>query len=196
MITVLMSSAPPVYINMERVSRYAIITHTGWLYVPTEKVSALLRKTGWFQYKLAIGIQKEEYQPPLKLRWTRQLTAEYDPSLAELFDGISLDHGQNYFLMVSHLHEGLKAGAAYTRDEERMSPDPNFSEALWRYRDLYMPTPGRDLYMPPAPTGPSRIVYMRQPSDKRPAEAPPDGQPGAKFPDTGADLAALRRLLT
>lgn len=32
-------------------------------------------------------------------------------------------------------------------------------------------------------------------SAKRPAEAPPDGQPGAKFADTGADLAALRRLL-
>jgi len=193
MFTVLMSSAPRVYINMERVNRYAIITHTGWPYVPTEKVSALLRKTGWFPlavgftYKLAIGLQTGMFQVPLKLRWTTEITAEHDPSLAELFDGISLDHGQSYFLLFSNLHEGLKRGSVYRTDHGQMSPNQDFAEALWRYRDLYMPA---------APTGPSRIVYIQQPSDKRPAEAPPDGQPATKFTATTADLAALRRLLT
>jgi hypothetical protein len=168
------------YVDMERVSRYGVITHTGWPYVPTEKVSALLRKTGWFPYKLAIGVSIGMFETPLQLRWVQQLKAgEYDPSVGELFDGISLDEGQNYLLLVSNLHEGLRAGSAYTRDNEKLLHNRYFDEALWRYRQLYMPPSPLWPHQPAArPTGPSR-----QASDKRPAETPPDDEPGAKFVD-------------
>ena len=177
---------------MERVSEYAVITHTGWPYVPTEKVAALLQKTGWFAYKLAIGVQTGMFQSPLQLQWTtKQLkVGEYDPSVAELFDGISLQHGESYFLMVSNLHKGLKNTSR--RDEYRTY----FDEALWRYRDLYMPRSAM------TPTAPSLIQYIHQESDKRPAETPPEGEPAAgsraKLNNTdskqslAANLAALR----
>lgn len=181
--SIVMSSVPPMYINMERVGRNSDITHTGWPYIPTEKVSALLRKTKWFSYKLAIGVSTGMFGNPLKLRWTtKQLKAgEYDPSLGELFDGISLDQGQSYFLMVSNLHEGLKGGSAYTMDLGNLSHNRYLQEALWRYRQLYMPpSPLWPHEAATRPTGPSHIVYIRQPSDKRPAETPPDDEPGAK----------------
>jgi len=174
------------YINMERVSRYAVITHTGWPYVPTEKVSALLYKTGWFTYKLAIGVQRGMFETPLQLRWTRQLKpGEYDPSLGELFDGITLESGQVYFLMVSNLHEGLKDVGI--RDQHRRY----FDEALWRYRQLYMPGSA-----PACPTGPSLIEYINQPS-KTPPETPPDDEPaGGGHIRLKANLDALRLLIT
>jgi hypothetical protein len=168
------------YVDMERVNRDGVFTHTGWSYVPTEKVSALLRKTGWLSYKLAIGVSRGILQTPLHLRWVQQLKAEeYDPSVGELFDGISLDEGQNYLLVVSNLHEGLKAGSTYTMHNEELLHNRYFEEALWRYRELYMPPSPLWSHQPAArPTGPSR-----QASDKRPAETPPDDEPGAKFVD-------------
>jgi len=203
------------YVDMERVSRHGCVAHTGWPYVPTEKVSALLRKTGWVNYKLAIGVSVGMFKTPLQLRWVQQLKAgEYDPSVGELFDGISLDEGQNYLLVVSNLHEGLRSGSAYTMHNDTLLHNRYFDETLWRYRQLYMPpSPLWSLQPAARPTGPSR-----QASDKRPAETPPDDEPGAKFVDNHshqpaggssgmwvdtdahqsltANLAALRRLIT
>jgi len=150
-------------IIMEKVSRVALKSSTGWRYNPTEKVSELLEKTSrfndWRDYRLAYGVCTKKFNDPLKLKWATPLSAQYDPSCEELFNGIHLEQGQNYFLLISQLAEGL-------RDPEvRDDPDnvERFKNCTWRYRDLYITPATR----PDAPT-------LLGPSAKSPPDAPAD----------------------
>jgi hypothetical protein len=95
---------------------------------------AASRFTDWRDYRLAYGVCTKKFNDPLKLKWATPLSAQYDPSCEELFNGIYLEQGQNYFLLISQLAEGL-------RDPEvRDDPDnaERFKNCTWRYRDLYI----------------------------------------------------------
>jgi hypothetical protein len=179
-------------IRMEKVTGIAHISQTEWNYDPTEKVSELLTKTSgfhdWRNYRLAYGVQVEIRDFPLKLKWATPLSVQYDPSCEQLFNGIHLDQGQNYFLLISRLAAGLRDLSI------RNHPDSvsNFQYCLSRYWDLYKGTmTTKPIYKPPPFLGPSA---------KRPPD--PHADVGAKRPKSEVErrarlqvkLAALKTL--
>jgi hypothetical protein len=184
---------------MEKVTGIAHISQTEWNYDPTEKVSELLQKTAgfldWRNYRLAYGVQVDIRDFPLKLKWATPLSVQYDPSCEQLFNGIHLDQGQNYFLLISRLAAGLRDLSI------RNHPDSvsNFQYCLSRYWDLYKGTmTTKPIYKPPA-TQPDTVPFLG-PSAKRPSDPPADV--GAKRPKSEVErrarlqvkLAALKTL--
>ncbi len=127
---------------MERVTALGNQTVTGCDYVTvTEKVSALLDRTdgflGWRSGRLAYGVQ-EDRKPPTQLQWAHKpLSAEYDPSIQELFAGVSLKHGEQYYLLVSMLDVKISHQPAvqYTDEWYRQERIKNM---VYRFRELYM----------------------------------------------------------
>jgi len=98
-----------VYVFTEKMGRTGCITTTGWPYTVGEKVSAILNKTwgdgsrpdGWRTYRLAYGVKKIRSRPT-QLKWV-DLSPPYDPTMEELFDGISLRPEEDYYLLISIL---------------------------------------------------------------------------------------------
>ena len=100
-----MSSTPMIYVSMERVDANALITSTGWPYITEQKVSVLFDRTwgDWRSWKLAYGVQRP-YEKPTQLKW---FSIENDPSMIDLFKDISLDTGENYYLLISKFPDSL-----------------------------------------------------------------------------------------
>ena len=136
-----MSDATKANVNMERVDPFGILANTGWNNVSvTQKVSVLCDNTGgwrhWRTYRLAYGVQIEN-RKPTKLKWVaKQITAKYDPTIEELFEGITLENGESYYLLISKLDVNNRL-QDQAEDKERVET------ALIRFQDLYMHMPVR-----------------------------------------------------
>ena len=122
--------------NMEKLNAWGLQTRTGWGHInPTEKVSHLFDRSdwwgGWRHYRLAYGVQKGRAKPT-QLKWADEFTPEYDPTIKELFRGITLKEGECYFTLISRLDVNNRHVEACKRYVE---------EALYRFQDLYMHMP-------------------------------------------------------
>ena len=162
-------------VNMEKLNAWGLQTTTGWGHInPTEKVSHLFDRSdwwgGWRHYRLAYGVQKGRANPT-QLDWADAFTPEYDPTIEELFRGITLEEGECYFTLISRLDVNNRHVAACKRYVE---------EALYRFQDLYMHMPApasaaaveHDASRPASPRerdtgGGSRHRKRKQPSDMR-----------------------------
>jgi hypothetical protein len=94
----------PYYVNLEKVDEAAVVTYTGWPYMPEQKVSALFDMTsgwsGWRSCKLACGVQPHKFARPQQMKY---FSVDDDPTLAEVFHDVSLPPGYDYFLLISTL---------------------------------------------------------------------------------------------
>ena len=162
-------------VNMEKLNAWGLQTRTGWGHInPTEKVSHLFDRSGgwgdWRHYRLAYGVQKGRANPT-QLKWALEFTPEYDPTIKELFRGITLKEGECYFTLSSRLdvkNRDVEACKRYVED------------ALYRFQDLYMHMPApasaaaveHDTSRPASPRerdtgGGSRHRKRKQPRDMR-----------------------------
>jgi hypothetical protein len=191
-----MASASPVDVDLwiEKVSPNGVIATHSTKISPTQKVEAMIQRLApgdWTKYRLAYGVfelmhnahgdSRSEF---LGLQWAdKRLSPEYNPSFGELFQDISLQPGQRYFLLMSRLGEGLKDPECRDYPGNR----PSFAHCLQRYAPLhasFRAPAGAAITTPHAPAP--------APSRKRPASPPSDSTARRQLP---ADLAALRALL-
>jgi hypothetical protein len=118
------------------------LTDTGYDSVAVaEKVSALLDRTNGFlgcrTGRLAYGVQ-EHRKPPTQLQWAdKPLSAEYDPSIQELFAGVSLKHGDEYYLLVSKLDVKISHQPVVQYTDEWYRQE-RIKEMVYRFRELYV----------------------------------------------------------
>ena len=144
-------SRTPVYVNMEKVGMEGVITNTGWPYVPDQTVAELLTKTWgvrWSTYRLAYGVQNGILAAPTELEWvTPALSANYNPSLKDLFRGKSLKEGENYYLLISRLETERSENIWIRKARERYSAlyppvarSPSVSATSPREREGSLPT--------------------------------------------------------
>jgi hypothetical protein len=125
----------------------------------TWKVSALLDRlygvNMWQTYRLAYGLQVD-HKKPTSLRWAAHaITAQYDPTIQELFAGITPTHGQSHYLLISKLDVRL----LYQLSDDPMSYDKMTKDQillrLYELQDLYMhmppPQPYPDTHHTPNP---------------------------------------------
>jgi hypothetical protein len=94
-----------VAVNMERIDVNGLIMLAGQGTVdPTEKIAALFDRTDWFHdwrsYRVAYGRQ-DGWKSPSFVQWASPITAEYDPTVQELFSDVNLEIGESYFLLIS-----------------------------------------------------------------------------------------------
>ena len=92
-------------VNMERLTADGILAVTGWGGVsPTEKVSALFDRTGFFHdwrtYTVAYGRQRG-WDKPTELYRAPPITGQNNYTMQELFANITLEEGESYFLLIS-----------------------------------------------------------------------------------------------
>ena len=129
-------------VSMERVTAMGNLMVTGCDNVAVAgKVSALLDRTngflGWRAGRLAYGVQ-EYMKLPTQLQWAdKPLSAEYDPSIQELFAGVSLKHGEQYYLLVSEIDVKISHQPAvqYMDEWDRQERIKNI---VYRFQELYM----------------------------------------------------------
>ena len=172
-----------VHVHMEYISKFGNITRTGWLYDPSEKISALLQKTFpmWSDCRLAYGVQFQESGPILKLKSATPISATYAPSAQEFFKDTHLTSGDNYYLLISQLHIGLRDFSI--RDNPHIAE--NIRSAVLKYSALF-PVVKTHL-IPPDPRN------RPGPSAKRPVDTHPHGGPahGGSRAKTTRDSNAL-----
>lgn len=145
-----------VAVNMERLNADGTLTVTGWGMInPTDKVSALFDRTNFFRewrsYRVAYGHQKGRDTPTF-VRWTQPMTAQYDPTIQELFTDITLLANESYFLLISRLDVSNPPPAAH-----KFLVD----HAVSRFPQLFGAPPGSDV--PERQSKRPKREYMAEP---------------------------------
>ena len=126
-----------------------------------------MRKTFsmWIDCRLAYGVQSQESGLLLKLKWATPISDTYDPSAQEFFKDTHLTSGDNYYLLISQLHIGLRDFSI--RDNPHIAE--NIRSAVLKYSVLF---PGVKTHLiPPDPRN------RPGPSAKRPVDTHPHGGP-------------------
>ena len=129
-----MSGTSVVKLNMEKLDSVGSLSTASWRAVHvTETVSTILDRSPWHhewrQYRLAIGVQIYQ-RPPTSLKWTKHnISAEYDPTIEELFGDIILQGEEVHYLLLSRLNVQNRYNPGHAERVER---------ALYRFQGLYM----------------------------------------------------------
>jgi hypothetical protein len=169
----------------------------------TDKVSHLLAETWksnpWRTYRLAYGLRVDEKSPrphdetrtPTHLRWADpQLGPQYDPTIQELFAGVtrtpvlSLADGRTripeYYLLLSRLDVSLLQTHAQTKDAplELDSVQKKVLKQVHRLQALYMHLPPCAVHAPAK--SPARPALSREST-----ASPPPALPRPASPSTG-----------